>query len=582
MREILTFFTILIFSFDQVKSQELSHMLAPEGFETRAHQERVYVHHNSAVIFPGEYFLYSVYNLNSKTGKLSDLSKIAYVELIGENSEVVFRQKVMLEGGRGYADYFIPTSVPSGNYKLVAYTNWMRNLEDNYFESDIVLINPYQSNQKQLLKTGINTNSEVHLKGRERTENAPAEGLLPLSLNKNTFKKRDQVKINTGNTSGEVMNGTYSLSVRKLETLSFNPKKTANSNGSKNEELFIAKENKLKLPELRGQIVAGRLTSGANITPGKRIVALSIPSEEGFTNLVETNKEGQFFFNVETDIRNRNAVLEIIGSGGDEFKIELDRQEGIDPSGLQFSEFTLTPEMEDIILQRSIYNQIENAFFSVKPDTLVPPEKESGLPEKMMETYQLSDYTRFKSVPETFVEIIKSAGVRKNAEGQAVFQVRGLNNYVEMGLLPLVMIDGIMVQDHSIPAGMDARRLKSVKIIRDKIFLGPASFQGAVIFETLDNDYFDEHSAPNVRKVELFTSEVPKKYFQQVYTEKNRNNRVPDFRYQLYWNPNLDLKSSGEAIEFFTSDVEGDFEVVLEGFTAEGKPVSLREYFRVE
>jgi len=37
-----------------------------------------------------------------------------------------------------------------------------------------------------------------------------------------------------------------------------------------------------------------------------------------------------------------------------------------------------------------------------------------------------------------------------------------------------------------------------------------------------------------------------------------------------------------EEISLFTSDVDGEFEVVLEGFTASGTPVYIQENFTVE
>ena len=53
-----------------------------------------------------------------------------------------------------------------------------------------------------------------------------------------------------------------------------------------------------------------------------------------------------------------------------------------------------------------------------------------------------------------------------------------------------------------------------------------------------------------------------------------------DYRRQLYWNPELKLDSS-DTLEFYTSDLTGTFEVIIEGYNAEGKPVSLKKEFEV-
>jgi hypothetical protein len=482
---------------------------------------------------------------------LSNLSKIAYVELLGEDGNVVFHQKVKLEKGRGSADYFIPTSVPSGNYKLLAYTNWMRNVENNFFEGDIILINPYQSNQKELLEEDRGLYSKNALSLKKRSQNASGKSFLSLDLEKKIYGKRQKVKLNISSITSAALKGEYSLSVRRNESLPFSDTKSSVTANTSLEQSYKGNVETLKLPELRGQLISGRIIAGNGVSLNNKVVALSIPNEEGFAQLSSTNEKGQFFFNLRPDVRTGHAVLELINNGPAEIKIEPDTRKGLNPSVLDFPEFSLSPEMKDVILQRSIYNQIENAFFAVKPDTLVPPRNKLPLSGDIVETYELDDYTRFNSMPETFVEIIKSAWVRKNSAGESVFQVRGLMNHVDMGLVPLIMVDGILVRDHEIPVTMDARRIKSIKIIRDKIFLGPASFQGAVLFETISGDFFDQYSAPNIRKIELFNPEVPKKYFRQVYTEENKDNRIPDFRYQLYWEPQLELKDSGEKCGVF-------------------------------
>ena len=57
---------------------------------------------------------------------------------------------------------------------------------------------------------------------------------------------------------------------------------------------------------------------------------------------------------------------------------------------------------------------------------------------------------------------------------------------------------------------------------------------------------------------------------------------IPDYRYQLLWKPDLNLNEGEMSIEFFTSDITGDFEISLEGYTNNGIPVSLRKFITVE
>jgi hypothetical protein len=49
----------------------------------------------------------------------------------------------------------------------------------------------------------------------------------------------------------------------------------------------------------------------------------------------------------------------------------------------------------------------------------------------------------------------------------------------------------------------------------------------------------------------------------------------------LVWNPTITVKNSQTPVTFYTSDVPGVYEIILEGFTDQGHPVSLTETISV-
>jgi hypothetical protein len=87
--------------------------------ENQIPEEKVFMHYNTSIIFPGEYLYYNFHCLLDKQGTTSRLSKIGYVELVGADKQIIMRQKLALKNGRAQGDFFIPTDIPSGNYKLV-------------------------------------------------------------------------------------------------------------------------------------------------------------------------------------------------------------------------------------------------------------------------------------------------------------------------------------------------------------------------------------------------------------------------------------------------------------------------------
>ena len=53
----------------------------------------------------------------------------------------------------------------------------------------------------------------------------------------------------------------------------------------------------------------------------------------------------------------------------------------------------------------------------------------------------------------------------------------------------------------------------------------------------------------------------------------NTNSTIPDIRAVLYWNPSQTLNQSGKAaIEFYSSDLLGNYRVIVRGLTVQGEP----------
>jgi hypothetical protein len=55
-------------------------------------------------------------------------------------------------------------------------------------------------------------------------------------------------------------------------------------------------------------------------------------------------------------------------------------------------------------------------------------------------------------------------------------------------------------------------------------------------------------------------------------TDTLKKSRIPDLRNTLYWNPAVMTDSEGNAeVEFWTSDETGEYIVIAEGFTRDGR-----------
>jgi len=557
--------------------------------------EKMYVHHGTSLLFPGEYLVYSVYCINAYTYNLSDISKIGYVELVSEAGELIFSHKLRLDEGRAQGDFFIPVEIPSGNYKLLGYTQWMKNGGiDQYFQDDIAILNPYQSGLGTLEATTEKDSTLSVSEASELSQKSITDGsdIIQLLTDNEKFGKRSKVTLTPKNYKGPRGYGNYSVLVRKVGEMEPPQRFTATGFSKHQEgfEKFIPQSvnDSVYIPEQTGELFWGAVVNKDDAIPATdKTVAISIPGEDFLLKYAKTDENGNFYTYLDREYDATTAIVQVINEDEGKYKIYVKQQSSLDYSSLQFNKYSISPEMKKAILERSVHNQIENAYFTFKPDTILSVKDIDPYMGGNPEVYQLDDYTRFPTLDETLVEVVDNVWVRK-VDGKSSFWVR---QYVDptkkdefINLPPLVLIDGVLIEDHERILDFNASTIKTIKTVRDQFVLGAKEYLGMVAIETIKGDYVDIEQAEGVAKAELFKPLPNKNYFNQRYADSDNSekNRIPDFRSQLLWVPRLTIDEKPTQFEFYTSDLPGEYEIVLEGFTTYGKPISVRETILVE
>ncbi len=103
-------------------------------------QEKVY-HLDKPFYASGDNIWLSAYLFEANSRFTSPLSRTLYVELIDEFQTLAKRIILPLDStGRGKGDFKLPDSIEGGNYRIRAYTHWMRNANEAYFFDQTVPI----------------------------------------------------------------------------------------------------------------------------------------------------------------------------------------------------------------------------------------------------------------------------------------------------------------------------------------------------------------------------------------------------------------------------------------------------------
>src|SRR5688500_646714 len=111
-------------------------------YQKLSFQEKMYVHTDKSFYLAGEIIWFKVYNVDGTFHQPSNLSKVAYLEVLDNDNKPVMQGKIALKKGKGNGSFYLPASINSGNYRVRAYTNWMKNFSaDYYFEKPLTIVN---------------------------------------------------------------------------------------------------------------------------------------------------------------------------------------------------------------------------------------------------------------------------------------------------------------------------------------------------------------------------------------------------------------------------------------------------------
>ena len=529
-------------------------------------RERVYVSTDREVYVAGDAVWLSAWCVDAATGQLSAFSKTAYVE-IHSRTGTVQTAKIALDGGRGAGRLVLPTTLPTGNYRLLAYTRLGASEEG--FDPltgarTLSVFNTFSTDRSQ---DGVTIVPQV-----PRGASLPQNGSLSLSAS--DAAPGASASISFTNTGAEPV--SFSLSVRHDDGL---PAPDGKRIGD-----FVREVRALPaatgfdegvLPEYEGEIVRIRV-SGTD-QAGLRDVAhkyafISTPGngedlytesldEDGSATLFTSNIYGDLdmFLEIEDLDNDKICHLEVVSPF-------LDFPAGDIPA------LAMSPEWSGALELRSLGMQLEKIFDADTLYSALPARRHSIFDERDRIRYVLDDYTRFPLMEEVFIEFIPEIRGRR-VNGRRELQVWAedqLGSYYFPSEAPLVLMDGIPVLDHEKIFAYDPLLVKYIDIYLDAYFLGTRGFSGVVNFVTYKGTLPSLQFEDNVRVISFQGCSVP-----LAYTCTDVDSEYPDYRQTLYWHPMLTL-APGESlsVECKTPAYSGRFEVVAEGLTAQGDAVS--------
>jgi hypothetical protein len=537
-------------------------------------RERVYISTDKEVYVAGDAVWMSAWCIDAATGELSSFSKTAYVE-IHSSTGMVQTGKISLDKGRGAGRLVLPTTLPTGPYRLIAYTHLGASEEGFDPLPGARTLAVFNTFSAERVPGGVEVVDEL-----PQTPAPVSAGALRVTVA--DAASSSKARIILSNQGAETV--SFSLSVHHDDGI---PAQDGDHITDFVRELHALPSARgfdtSVVPDYEGEIirarVAGTDAEGVKAVVDKYAVISSPGSGENlYTDLI--TEDGTVSFFTSNIYGEQEMFLEIENlDRGNVCHLELVSPFLDLPAG-SFEPLRIHPDWASALELRGLGMQLEKSFDADTLYTALPARMHRLFDERDRKQYKLDDYTRFQLMEEVFVEFIPEVRVR-TLGGQKVIQVwapNPLGGFVFQNGKALALLDGVPVLDHDKILSYDPNLVKRIDIYTHGYFFGARSFDGVVNFVTYKGTLPSLEFADNVRIVDFQGCSWP-----LAYTCEGVGSEYPDYRQTLYWHPMLTL-APGESLELDckTPAYKGHFQVIAEGLSDAVEPVRASASFEVK
>ena len=511
-----------------------------------AQTERVFVVTDRSAYLSGDRVWCSLFCLDGD-GRLSSRSAVAYLELIsadGPAEEV----KIGLLGGRGSGEFSLPTQLPSGNYRLVAYTAFEGGENAQSGSRLLSVYNPFSVARVQ---DGVMLDQAPVLAEEELQEG------IQVSVPRRVHPGRSFTAV-VGGVASDV-----ALSVFHADELDQVLQKGLRD--WKQEDFPVSTPGKSRW-EYDGEIIHGTV-HGA---PERTVAILSSAGSPEDTYFSLVQPDGSVSFPTGNIYGDREMVC-AAPDAGENVRIRLE-------SPFEHPRVTDIPALHLHDNQYSALVQRKNALSVLYgADTLytfLPRREDLLLAGVSWERYHLDDYNRFHSVQEILVEIVPSVRLRRGR--MEILSTDGTQTLRQFKDNVLVMMDGVVIPDIQLLLNLDAMLLDDVYVCTEPLVAGHIKYDGIVNFVSKKNYVKALNFPENVYVLDFKGVRYPVAYLGSVPEGK-------DVRQLLFWHPCLKIKADETLrIPLVSPAYTGRFCVVAEGLSETGEPVRAVTWFDVD
>lgn len=227
-----------------------------------------------------------------------------------------------------------------------------------------------------------------------------------------------------------------------------------------------------------------------------------------------------------------------------------------------------------------IYSTIYRKERPVQSNVNIKKPRFYGIPEIEI---RMDDYIKLPVMQEVFFELIPGVSLRTRKTG---YEMRIINPFSSLYYEeePLVMIDGMILNDINILANFDPELVERIEVVKTPYLIGDLVLNGIVNIVTRAGTYSNVVIPEYAAQLPYTVIDNAPMFVAPDYSDqKLKESRIPDLRNTVLWDPEIILSPEKmNTIEFWTTDQAGRYTIDIEGVSESGEKISLRKSFSVK
>jgi hypothetical protein len=397
----------------------------------------------------------------------------------------------------------------------------------------------------------------------------PPAGLRMIS-DKNVYTTREEVNLTVklNQPDGLGSGGNFSVSVHRTE-----PVLEKILHVRQMRDVEIGEDEIVYLPDFRGIRLSGKLEDAFGVLPEARLI-LSLPGKGTSLYSAVTDDKGCFHFLLPP----RSGELDIVLTlpvDKSRLKLEEDFWNGFKSPMIQQG-FHMDEGTTAYLEQKYLHFQLQDRFHRMNFTQGSQPDADWKDDERFYHhsprTINTDDYVLLDSLPEYFYELVPNV---KFVSSRGIHDIRVVDrtSLVYFKEQPGVFVDGVLYTDYNQVAGIPVSELSEISVLPEVYYYHDFCFGGIIDLHTKKSDFTSVQLLPNMIRLVIPLASKPEWEYHAVnHAAPGSKDRIPDFRYLICWEPDVQIGSLGKhTITFYTGDVSGDFKVKLSGISREGK-----------